>query len=115
MAIKFDTLEELKAFCLNFQLTVQSVDAVESTAPPQATPKKRGRKPGSKNKTTLALTSDTAEAPKKRGRKPKLKGTDETVLAGVPKKRGRKPGSLNKVKNLGTAKRGRKPAAAREN
>ncbi len=127
MAIKFDTLEELKAFCVNFQLTGKSDDAVEA-------PKKRGRKPGSKNKAILLVTTDdTIQSPKKRGRKPKLKATVETLTPHAPKKRGRKPGtsllakvsssakkrgrkpgSVNKVKAIGTAKRGRKPAAAKE-
>lgn len=117
MAIKFDTLDELKAFCANFQLTGPGVEPAE-------VPKKRGRKPGSKNKTIRSATVDTLEAPKtaapqtdaprKRGRKPKSQASLEMLTAGVPKKRGRKPGSVNKVKEVGTGKRGRKSALATE-
>jgi hypothetical protein len=117
MAIKFDTLEELKAFCLSFQLTGVAVEAAEL-------PKKRGRKPGSKNRIPLpptlatnaadTLQSPQKDAPKKRGRKPKLQSTVDVLTLGAPKRRGRKPGSVNKIKAVGTGKRGRKPAMTRE-
>ncbi|WP_303673664.1 hypothetical protein [Vampirovibrio chlorellavorus] len=110
MAIKFDTLDELKAFCAQFQLIEHGVE-------PAGVPKKRGRKPGSKNKVILPATRDAVEAPatgapKKRGRKPKLTANLETLSPGTPKKRGRKPGSVNKVKRVSAGKRGRKSAVA---
>lgn len=125
MAIKFDTLEELKAFCQHFRLMGQSVNMTDA-------PKKRGRKPGSKNKATLPLAADKVEMPKKRGRKPKLQGAMEatsvdapkkrgrkpatqilTPVAGSGKKRGRKPGSASQVKSIVPAKRGRKPSVGK--
>lgn len=56
---------------------------VEEAAP---APKKRGRKPGTKN----AEKAVPAEAPKKRGRKPGTKKAD-AASGEAPKKRGRKP------------------------
>ncbi len=115
MAIKFDTLDELKAFFAQFQL-------IEHGVVPAGVPKKRGRKPGSKNKTIRPATVDTIEgpkpaapqtdAPRKRGRKPKLQASLEMLTAGTPQKRGRKPGSVNKVKRVSAGKRGRKSAVA---
>ena len=70
MPIKFDTLDELKAFYRTFKLSGKSIDELDL---PEA-PKKRGRKPGVKVAAKVdSSTADTAEAPKKRGRKPGTK------------------------------------------
>ncbi len=63
-----------------------AVQVVEEAAPAAEAPKKRGRKPGTKN----AEKAVPAEAPKKRGRKPGAKKAD-AASAEAPKKRGRKP------------------------
>lgn len=73
--------------------------AVVEDETPAAAPKRRGRPPGSKNKTTAASTDD---APKRRrGRPPGSKNKPGAAKpgpkAGAKRGRGRPPGSKNKT------------------
>jgi hypothetical protein len=75
---------------------------VASPTTTAATPKRRGRPPGSKNVSTSAVA-----APKRRGRPPGSKNVSTSAVA-VPKRRGRPPGSGKKK----GGKVGRPPKAA---
>jgi len=88
--------------------------AAKAAAAPAAAPKRRGRPPGSKNKSGMAAAveaSAPAAAPKRRGRppgsknKPKFGAVAAPAAASVaaPKRRGRPPGSKNRPKGVAVA------------
>jgi len=81
------------------------------TEEPTVTPKKRGRKPGTKNRLADAIKETVVEAPKKRGRKPAAKSRAvepatevETVTPEKPK---RKPRQKDNTTGVSGQKRGR--------